>query len=190
MRDAAFDRWQVLRANSLKEQVHAADLGGLFSSTTKSFRLFLQSAMLGLGAYLVLQNELSPGAMIAGSILMGRALAPIELAIGQWAVVQRAVKGWENLSELLGEVPPSAPRTPLPQPQALLEVQQATIVPPGEAQAALRMVSFTVQPGQAVGVIGPSGAGNSSLGAGLDRRSWRSGQRGKIRLRWALPWTN
>ncbi|OUS19866.1 type I secretion system permease/ATPase [Litorivita pollutaquae] len=180
MRDAAFDRWQVLRANSLKEQVHAADLGGLFSSTTKSFRLFLQSAMLGLGAYLVLQNELSPGAMIAGSILMGRALAPIELAIGQWAVVQRAVKGWENLSELLGEVPPSAPRTPLPQPQALLEVQQATIVPPGEAQAALRMVSFTVQPGQAVGVIGPSGAGKSSLARALTG-VWRPAA-GKIRL--------
>ncbi|GAA6189691.1 type I secretion system permease/ATPase [Litorivita sp. NS0012-18] len=180
MRDAAFDRWQKLRARALQEHVAAADLGGLFTASTKTFRLFLQSAMLGLGAYLVLQNELSAGAMIAGSILMGRALAPIELAIGQWPLVQRAVKGWENLTELLGEVPPPAARTPLPKPKALLEVQQVTIVPPGEAQAALRMLSFTVAPGQAVGVIGPSGAGKSTLARALTG-AWRPAA-GKIRL--------
>ena len=180
MRDAAFDRWQKLRARALQEHVAAADLGGLFTASTKTFRLFLQSAMLGLGAYLVLQNELSAGAMIAGSILMGRALAPIELAIGQWPLVQRAVKGWESLTELLGEVPPPAARTPLPKPKALLEVQQATIIPPGEAQAALRMISFTVAPGQAVGVIGPSGAGKSTLARALTG-AWRPAA-GKIRL--------
>ncbi|MGH1459955.1 MAG: type I secretion system permease/ATPase [Paracoccaceae bacterium] len=180
MRDAAFDRWQKLRARALQEHVAAADLGGLFTASTKTFRLFLQSAMLGLGAYLVLQNELSAGAMIAGSILMGRALAPIELAIGQWPLVQRAVKGWESLTELLGEVPPPAARTPLPKPEALLEVQQATIIPPGEAQAALRMISFTVAPGQAVGVIGPSGAGKSTLARALTG-AWRPAA-GKIRL--------
>ncbi len=180
MRDAAFDRWQKLRARALQEHVAAADLGGLFTASTKTFRLFLQSAMLGLGAYLVLQNELSAGAMIAGSILMGRALAPIELAIGQWPLVQRAVKGWDSLTELLGEVPPPAARTPLPKPEALLEVQQATIIPPGEAQAALRMISFTVAPGQAVGVIGPSGAGKSTLARALTG-AWRPAA-GKIRL--------
>ena len=180
MRDAAFQRWQKLRDRSLDTQIASSDLAGTFSSITKTFRLLLQSAILGLGAYLVLLGEMTPGAMIAGSILMGRALAPIEQAIGQWQVVQRALKGWQNLEELLGEVPAEAPRTPLPRPKALLDVQQATIVPPGESQAALRMVSFTVQPGQAVGVIGPSGAGKSTLARALTG-VWRPAG-GKIRL--------
>ncbi|MEH6830418.1 MAG: ABC transporter transmembrane domain-containing protein, partial [Sulfitobacter sp.] len=77
MRDAAFTRWQKARSQALEGQVIAADVGGSFTSMTKTIRLFLQSAMLGLGAYLVLQNELTPGAMIAGSILLGRALAPV-----------------------------------------------------------------------------------------------------------------
>ncbi|WP_208351600.1 type I secretion system permease/ATPase [Pseudaestuariivita rosea] len=180
MRGAAFDRWQIARDNSLQQTIKSSDLAGGFTSTTKSFRLFLQSAMLGLGAYLVLTDGLNPGAMIAASILMGRALAPIEQAIGQWAVVQRGVKGWNNLSELLSEVPPDETRTALPAPKARLEVQQATVVPPGEQQAALRMVSFTVEPGQAVGIIGPSGAGKSTLARALTG-VWRPAG-GKIRL--------
>lgn len=163
MRGATFYRWQVARAEALQETVNASDMAGTFSSLTKTLRLFLQSAMLGLGAYLVLQNELTPGAMIAGSILMGRALAPIEQAIGQWAVVQRGMKGWNNLAELLSEVPPEQPRTPLPTPKAKLEAQSVTVIPPGMQQAALRTVNFVVQPGQAMGVIGPSGAGKTTL---------------------------
>ena len=180
MRDAAFARWQVARNQSLKEQIKSADLGGTFTSSTKTFRLFLQSAMLGLGAYLVLLNELTPGAMIAGSILLGRALAPIEQSIGQWPLVQRAMKGWSSLAELLGQVPPETPRTPLPYPQALLEVQQVTVLPPGEKQAVLKTVSFTLPPGKAVGVIGPSGAGKSTLARALTG-VWRPAG-GKIRL--------
>ncbi len=180
MRDAAFRRWQVARDASLKESVAANDVSGSFSSMTKTLRLFLQSAMLGLGAYLVLQGELSPGAMIAGSILMGRALAPIEMAIGQWSTVQNASKGWQNLGQLLTEVPPEEARTALPAPKAKLDVVQATVVPPGESVAALRLVSFSVQPGQAVGVIGPSGAGKSTLARALTG-AWRVAG-GKIRL--------
>ena len=180
MRGAAFQRWQVARAESLQETINSSDLSGTFSSTTKTLRLFLQSAMLGLGAYLVLQNQLTPGAMIAGSILMGRALSPIEQAIGQWAVVQRGTKGWNNLVELLSEVPPSPPRTPLPTPKAKLEVQAVTVLPPGQQQATLRNVSFVVQPGQAVGVIGPSGAGKTTLARAITG-VWRPAG-GKIRL--------
>ncbi|MDP5084939.1 MAG: type I secretion system permease/ATPase [Yoonia sp.] len=163
MRGAAFDRWQLARGKSLDTSIEAADASGTFTAVTKSFRLFLQSAMLGLGAYLVLINQLSPGAMIAGSILLGRALAPIEMLVGQWALFQRGREGWRNLAVLLGQVPPDMPHTALPRPKARLLADQVTVVPPGEKLAALRMISFEVTPGQAVGVIGTSGAGKSTL---------------------------
>ena len=163
MRDAAFNRWQKQRGSALQYQVDATDVSGTFTSMTKTIRLFLQSAMLGLGAWLVLQNELTPGAMIAGSILLGRALAPVEMALNQWPIAQRARKGWENISELLGAVPVEKPKTALPQPKARLVAKSLTVVPPGEKQASLKAINFDVQPGQAVGVIGPSGAGKSTL---------------------------
>lgn len=180
MRGAAFVRWNQVREKSLGLSLRASDAGGTFTASTKTFRLFLQSAMLGLGAYLVLQMELTPGAMIAGSILLGRALAPIEMAVGQWALVQAMLKSWDNLATLLGSVPPGKPRTALPRPKALLDVQQATVIPPGQQQAALRLVTFRVEPGQALGVIGPSGAGKSTLARALTG-VWRAAG-GKIRL--------
>ncbi len=163
MGGAAYRRWNKARGEALKEGITAADVGGGFSAMTKSIRLFLQSAMLGLGAWLVLQNELTPGAMIAGSILLGRALAPIEMAVGQWPLVQRAHKGWDNLAELLSEVAEQQPRTALPKPRALMEAKGLTVLPPGERQASLKSLSFRVEPGTALGVIGPSGCGKSTL---------------------------
>ncbi|MFW2589220.1 type I secretion system permease/ATPase [Sagittula sp. SSi028] len=180
MRGDAFTRWIGARGQALSGQIATADMTGTFTTITKTFRMLLQSLMLGLGAYLVLQGELSAGAMIAGSILMGRALAPVELAIGQWPVVTRARKGWDNLAQLLSELPPEPARTALPTPAARLEVQQATIVAPGEQQAALRLVSFNVEPGDAIGVIGPSGSGKSTLARALTG-IWRPAG-GKIRL--------
>ncbi|MFT6104721.1 MAG: ATP-binding cassette subfamily C protein [Paracoccaceae bacterium] len=180
MRGATFARWQEARGKALTTGLGAADTAGGFTASTKTLRLFLQSAMLGLGAYLVLQNEMTAGAMIAGSILLGRALAPIELAIGQWELTQRAAKGWRNLSNLLTEIPEEAVRTELPRPRALLDVQQATVIPPGETQASLRMISFRLEPGKAVGIIGPSGAGKSTLARALTG-VWRTAG-GKIRL--------
>ena len=167
MRNAAFARWQRLRRLALGNAIGASDVQGAFSATTKTFRQFLQSAMLGLGAYLVLKGQMTAGGMIAASILMGRALAPIELAVGQWSMVQSAQKSWKNLAELLGRVPVRRPLTELPRPRALLEVSSATVIPPGEHHATLRMVSFRLDPGQALGVIGPSGAGKSTLARAL-----------------------
>ncbi len=163
MRGAAFARWMKARGTSLGQSISFSDRSGFFTVSTKTLRLFLQSAMLGLGAWLVLQDELTAGAMIAGSILMGRALAPIEMLIGQWQLVQAARKGRASIVEILDQIPPDMPRTALPRPQALLVAENVTIVPPGAQQASLRAVSFVLKPGQAMGVIGPSGAGKTSL---------------------------
>ncbi len=167
MRDAVFSRWQTDRREALVQQLRATDVGGTFTSVTKTLRLFLQSAMLGVGAWLVLQNEMTAGAMIAGSILLGRALAPVEVALNQWPLVQRAHAGWKNLAQLLGTVPPESARTELPKPKALIAIQNLTIVAPGETTPALKSVSFVVKPGQAVGVIGASGSGKSTLARAL-----------------------
>jgi ATP-binding cassette subfamily C protein len=180
MRRASFDRWQMVREKALNGALSKSDRSGSITTLTKTLRLFLQSAMLGLGAYLVLQGQMTAGAMIAGSILLGRALAPIEMAVGQWALVQRAQLGWQSLMELLTEVPEYKDRTPLPRPAATLAVEQITVIPPGEKQATLRMLSFDLEPGQALGVIGPSGAGKSTLAKAITGVWPTAG--GKIRL--------
>lgn len=180
MRDAAFDMWQKRRDEALRAHIASSDVTGVFSTATKIFRMFLQSAVLGLGAFLVIHDHVTPGVMIASSILMGRALAPVEQLIGQWALFQRARKGWDNLSILLSEVPVEPNRTELPKPKAILSVQNLTIVPPGQTQASLRMVSFDLPAGHACGVIGPSGSGKSTLARALTG-VWRPAG-GQIRL--------
>ncbi len=180
MQDNSFERWARARRRALEQGVRASDLGGSFAVATKTFRLFLQSAMLGTGAYLVLKGEATAGVMIASSILLGRALAPIDLVVGQWSMVQRAKRGWGNLAELLSEVPPEVARVDLPRPKARLEVEQLTVVPPGARQAALRLINFEVKPGQAIGIIGRSGAGKSTLARAITGVWYPSG--GKIRL--------
>jgi len=163
MRRSVLSRWNRLRGRSLEKTIAASDRTGIFSTASKTLRFFLQSMMLGLGAWLAIRGEVTPGVMIAGSILMGRALAPIEQAIGQWSLVQRAQQGWKSLIELLDKTPPEAPRTALPAPRSLLEAEQVTVVAPGDRTPAIRMVSFRLEPGQALGVIGPSASGKSTL---------------------------
>jgi PrtD family type I secretion system ABC transporter len=180
MRDAALQRWKLSRNAALRDSVAAKELGNFFTASSKTLRLFLQSALLGLGAYLVLQGEMTAGAIIAVSILTGRALAPIETVIGQWSLVERASRGWRNLAELLDKVPEEEERTPLPRPKAALEVDSLAVVPPGDARLRLRDVTFRVEPGQAVGVIGPSGSGKSTLARALTA-IWRPAS-GTVRL--------
>jgi len=167
MTRAAFGRWQVLRGQAQVQGLAATDTAGAFTVITKTFRMFLQSAMLGLGAWLVLRGELSAGAMIAGSILMGRALQPIEVAVGQWSVLTRARQARARLELLLSRVPPEVARTALPRPPANLEVRNLTLMVPGNSKPVLRGVSFNLAPGQAIGIIGPSGSGKSSLARAL-----------------------
>ena len=180
MAGAGFDRWQRARSMALGQAIAAADVTGVYGSVSKVFRMFLQSAMLGLGAFLVLRGELSSGAMIAGSVLMGRALAPIEQAVGGWPLVSRAREGHARLADLLSRSPVDPPRTALPRPRAILEAQNLSVVPPGDSMPVLRSVSFRLEPGQALGIIGPSGSGKSSLARALIG-VWRPAG-GKVRL--------
>ncbi|WP_281496616.1 type I secretion system permease/ATPase [Pseudohalocynthiibacter sp. F2068] len=163
MTKAAIAKWDVQRGTALRSEMALSDRNGGFGSLTKSLRFLLQSAMLGLGAWLVIQGELTAGAMIAGSILLGRTLAPVEQLIGGWAVVGRAHSGWKFLRELLEAVPQENPKTALSRPKAHINVEQVTVIPPGEKLPALRQVTFDIEAGQALGVVGESASGKSSV---------------------------
>ncbi|MGV3548453.1 type I secretion system permease/ATPase [Rhizobium sp.] len=163
MRGSTAERWKTLRQDSLMSNTHYSDQNGFYSTTSKTFRIFLQSIILGVGAWLAIQGHISSGAMLASSIIIGRALAPIEQLIAQWSLIQRAFQGWRGLSQILERVPPEPARTTLPKPRAILDVQNISVVPPGERVPTLRNLSFELQPGQALGVIGQSGSGKSTL---------------------------
>ncbi|MBC9247834.1 type I secretion system permease/ATPase [Paracoccus sp. 11-3] len=180
MRSATYARWRKARAEAQEQAIKGADVSSGFTVFSKSFRLFLQSALLAAGAWLVLRQEVTPGAMIASSIMMGRALAPIEQIVGGWPMIQSAQDAWGRLANLLGRQPKQADHTPLPRPDAQLEVRQLSVAPPGQNSATLRNVTFGVGPGQALGVIGPSGAGKSTLARALIG-AWPVGA-GTIRL--------
>lgn len=156
-------QWQDARALALAMAMAASDRAGFFSSMTRSFRLFLQSAMLALGALLVIREQITPGVMIAASIMLGRALMPLEQTVMQWPALQAALQSWRRLGDFLDTQRPAAPRMRLPRPQARLSVQGVSIVPSGARTVAARQLDFTLHPGRALGVIGPSGAGKSTL---------------------------
>ncbi len=156
-------RWHVMRDRALDQTVRASDWTGLFATLTKTFRLFLQSAMLALGAWLVLKGDMTAGAMIAASILLGRALAPIEQSIGQWGLVQRSFSGWKLLGELLKNTPPAPAAMKLPKPAAHLSLKGVSVFAPGAKQPTLVNINFDLTPGQAIGIIGKSGSGKSTL---------------------------
>ncbi|MEZ5751016.1 MAG: ABC transporter transmembrane domain-containing protein [Paracoccaceae bacterium] len=161
------DRWQGLRESAQENTVAASDWTGAFTAFTKTFRLFLQSAILALGAWLVLDNQMTGGGIVASSVLLGRALAPIEQSIGQWALVQKALSGWKSLSELLRTTPPEEHRHLLPAPKPALWVYGITVIAPGAKQPTLTGLRFGVAPGQALGIIGRSGSGKSTIAKAL-----------------------
>lgn len=164
MRSAALARSRALRNRELANTVAASDRGGVFAASSRTLRLFLQSMMFGLGAWLAIRAEVTPGIMIAVSILLGRALAPIDQAVGQWPVLQRALRARRSLADLLSATPEEPSRTSLPAPEAHLEAENLVVMAPG---AAVRGVSLRLKPGRGVGIAGPSACVRSTLAKAL-----------------------
>ncbi|WP_333713518.1 type I secretion system permease/ATPase [Yoonia sp.] len=142
-----------------------ADRAAVFTALTVYLRHTLHAGMLGLGAYLVLLGQLSPGAMIAAAILLGRVIAPVELVLGQLRPLLAARAAWQHLDRLLTAADRNARAAPLPLPAPTqsVEIAQLTVFPPGSTQASLRMLGLRLGAGQALGVAGPSGAGKTTL---------------------------
>lgn len=156
-------RWADRHENTLALQAVASDRAGTITATSKAFRLMLQVAILGTGAYLAIQQIITPGVMIAASIIMARALAPVEQAIGSWRQFIGARSAYGRLQELLAAIPEQEERMPLPAPEGRLETEKVVATPPGSKQVVLKGVSFALEPGESLGIIGPSAAGKSSL---------------------------
>ncbi len=167
MRDTVVEQSGALRRELLGRTLAISDRSGFFGVTAKTLRLFLQSMMLGLGAWLAIQGLVSFGVIIAASILLGRALAPIDQAVGQWPLLQRVLAARRSLVRLLEETPPERTRTMLPAPRAVLDVQNLAVVAPGATVPAVRGASFLLEPGKAAGVAGPSASGKSTLARAL-----------------------
>ncbi len=161
------NRWQLRRDDLIAWQASASDRGGGIMSAIKFFRQVVQTLILGGGAFYVIQGKLSPGSMIAASIVVGRALAPIEGAVGQWKGFLAARGSWDRLQEMFRGEQAEGEKMPLPAPKGRLSVEGATIVPPGGRTPTVVGATFAVDPGTTLGVIGPSAAGKSSLVRGL-----------------------
>jgi ATP-binding cassette subfamily C protein len=172
--------WAGSNAKYLASQQHASDVAGGFGAVSKVLRMALQSAVLGVGAYLVIQQEATAGIIIAGSILAARALAPVELAIAHWRGFIAARQSWKRLVDLMAALPQRGKALPLPAPKATLTIEGMSAVPPGIQRFVVQDVTFAVKAGSGLGVIGPSASGKSSLARVLVG-VW-SPLRGKVRL--------
>ena len=163
MLDRIRQRWMVGATKVLELQSVASSRAGLLTALSKVIRLSSQSLILGLGAYLVIEREISPGLMIAGSILMGRALAPIDLMIGTWKGFISARDQYKRLNDLLRQIPADKEHMLLPNPEGRIQLENAVVVPPGSKLPVLKGINMVIEKGDIVGVIGPSGAGKSTL---------------------------
>jgi len=163
MSRAALARWGGFRNTALASEVTMSDRNGTYSAAIKGTRMFLQSAMLAMGAWLVIHGMTTGGAMIASSILLGRALQPIEQIVGGWSSIARARRGWASMRELLAATAEAPKRTELPATTAQLDVVDLAVAAPGESRPLLTRITFSLSAGQALGVLGESASGKSSL---------------------------
>jgi ATP-binding cassette subfamily C protein PrsD len=172
--------WADANQKYMASQRRASDVAGGFGSISKALRMMLQSAVLAVGAYLVIYQQATAGIIIAGSILSARALAPVDLAIGNWKGFTAARQSWERLTKLLALLPALMAPMALQSPRKSLAVEAASVVPPGSNRAVVQDISLNLQSGNGLGIIGPSGSGKSSL-ARILVGVWQP-VRGRIRL--------
>ena len=173
-------RWGEYAQRASEQTVIGSDRAGGLTSASKAFRMFVQSTILGLGALLAIQQIITPGAMIAGSIIMGRALAPIQMALGQWRGFIASRQAFNRLNAFYEMIPEDEESLSLPTPTGKLSVENIVAAPPGSQQAVLMGLNFELKPGQGLGVIGPSASGKSTL-ARMLVGIWMP-QKGAVRL--------
>jgi len=167
MRKTIKNRWLSIGADATNSSLTATDRIGGFTATSKASRLFLQSAILGTGAYLAIQGIVSPGVMIAASIIAGRALAPIEVVTSQWKNFALTGIAYKRLNAVIGNIKEAPGRTSLPAPTGALSVANLYCQPGDAKNAVLKDISFSLEVGEVLGIIGPSAAGKSTLARAL-----------------------
>jgi PrtD family type I secretion system ABC transporter len=172
--------WSEVNVKYLDSQQRASDVGGGFGAMSKVMRMVFQSAVLGVGAYLVILQEATAGIIIAGSILAARALAPVDLAIANWRNFIAFRQSWRRLKDLLTQIPAHTEQMALPKPASTLAVEGVSVVPPGDKKLVVQDIAFRLEKGNGLGIIGPSASGKSSLARAVVG-VWRP-VRGTIRL--------
>ncbi len=156
-------RWQAKQSNMLATQAQASATAGLIGAVSRTFRLTIQSMALGLGAYLALHKEISPATVIAGSILLGRALAPLDSMISSWRGFAQAREAYSRLDQLLQALPEGDAPMALPPPRGHISLEHLSVTPFGASAPVLRDIHLVIEPGVQVAVIGPSASGKSTL---------------------------
>ncbi|HEX6979324.1 MAG TPA: type I secretion system permease/ATPase, partial [Alphaproteobacteria bacterium] len=160
---AVMRRWQREEERVLRLQARASDRAGAIQSFAKFSRLFIQIAIVGVGAWLAIEREITPGILIAGAIIVSRALAPAESLIGSWRSVIGAQTAYRRIARRLGQKGAPGPAVQLPAPQGRIDIENVSLLVPGVDRAILQNIRFSLQPGESLGIIGPSAAGKSTL---------------------------
>lgn len=160
-------RWNEQHGAALEAQHQASRRAGLIAAISKTFRLIVQSLALGLGAYLAIRRDISAGAVVAGSILLGRALAPIDMLIANWRGVLGAREAYGRLSNLLAAAPQQQAPMPLPEPRGEYRLEDVVIQPLGARAPIINGLTLGIDAGTQLAIVGPSGAGKSTLVRGL-----------------------